>query len=235
MQGATKVAGVESELAAQLTEDDRVNVVLSWILNKELGTLLYAGSNDYGGLPPCPPESGIGSCLDVSGNELAHAPDASVTLIYEHAFVLSNGAKLTPRISGHYETSSWLSLFNLGEGDKQKAYGRSDLSVRYVPPDAKWWAGAYVDNVSDVKCAPTQDAPRSAAASSSTPRNTSRRARSASISVSISDRVHGRAFAPGRRVRPRCCRTRRRLRCAVRRIRKIDSCSVVMHCAWPPA
>lgn len=151
VKGSTKVAGLESEIAAQLTDADRMNFVLSWIPKKELGTLLYAGSNDYGGLPPCPPESGIGSCLDVSGNELAHAPDVSLTLIYEHTFLLSNGAKLTPRISGHYETSSWLSPFNLGDGDKQKAYGRGDLSVRYVRPNAKWWAGAYVDNVSDVK------------------------------------------------------------------------------------
>ena len=151
VKGSTKVAGFESEIAAQLTDADRMNFVLSWIPKKELGTLLYAGSNDYGGLPPCPPESGIGSCLDVSGNELAHAPDVSLTLIYEHTFLLSNGAKLTPRFSGHYETSSWLSPFNLGDGDKQKAYGRGDLSVRYVPPNAKWWAGAYVDNVSDVK------------------------------------------------------------------------------------
>jgi iron complex outermembrane receptor protein len=151
VKGSTNVAGVESEIAAQLTDADRLNVVLSLIPKKELGTLRYAGSNDYGGLPPCPPESGIGNCLDVTDNDLAHAPDASLTLIYEHTFTFSNGAKLTPRFSGHYETSSWLSPFNLGDGDKQKAYGRGDLSVRYVPPDAKWWAGAYVDNISDVK------------------------------------------------------------------------------------
>ena len=151
VKGSTKVAGFESEIAAQLTDADRMNFVLSWIPKKELGTLLYAGSNDYGGLPPCPPESGIGSCLDVSGNELAHAPDVSLTLIYEHTFLLSNGATLTPRLSAHYETSSWLSPFNLGDGDKQEAYGRGDLSVRYAPPNAKWWAGAYVYNVSDEK------------------------------------------------------------------------------------
>jgi len=151
VKGSTKVAGIESELAAALTDVDRVNVVLSLIPKKELGTLLYAGSNDYGGLPACAPESGIGSCLDISGNTLAHAPDAALTLIYEHKFVLANGASLTPRFSGHYESSSWLSPFNLGDGDKQKAYGRADLSVRYVPQAAKWWAGAYVDNVSDVK------------------------------------------------------------------------------------
>jgi len=151
VKGSTKVAGFESEIAAQLTDADRMNFVLSWIPKKELGTLLYAGSNDYGGLPPCPPESGIGSCLDVSGNELAHAPDVSLTLIYEHTFRLPNGAGLTPRLSAHYETSSWLSPFNLGDGDKQEAYGRGDLSVRYAPPNAKWWAGAYVYNVSDEK------------------------------------------------------------------------------------
>jgi iron complex outermembrane recepter protein len=151
VKGSTKVAGIETELAAMLGDADKVNLIVSLIPKKELGTLRYAGSNDYGGLPPCAPESGIGTCLDVSGNTLAHAPDASLTLIYEHKFTLGNGGGLTPRFSGHYETSSWLSPFNLGDGDKQKAYGRADVTVRYTPPQGKWWAGAYVNNVSDVK------------------------------------------------------------------------------------
>ena len=151
VKGSTKIAGFESEIAAVLTDADRLNVVFSWIPKKELGTLRYAGSNDYGGLPACPPESGIGSCLDISGNTLAHAPDASLTLIYEHSFTFSNGAHLAPRFTGHYETSSWLSPFNLGDGDKQKSYFRGDFTVRYTPSQGKWWAGAYVDNFTDVK------------------------------------------------------------------------------------
>ncbi|MEO7433090.1 MAG: TonB-dependent receptor [Dokdonella sp.] len=151
VQGSTKVGGIESELAAQLSDSDKLNLVVSLIPEKKLGKLRYAGSNDYGGLPACAPESGIGSCLDVSGNTLAHAPDTSFTLIYEHVFHLDSGATLTPRFSGHYASSSWLSPFNLGEGDKQKAYGRGDLMMRYTAADQKWYSGVYVSNISDVK------------------------------------------------------------------------------------
>ncbi|MEP6484957.1 MAG: TonB-dependent receptor [Rudaea sp.] len=151
VQGSTKVTGIESEVAAILSDADRLNLVFSAIPQKKLGTLVYAGSNDYGGLPACAPASGIGNCLDVSGNDLAHAPDFSATLIYEHKFTLGNGGFLTPRFSGHYESSSWLSTFNLGAGDQQKSYFRGDLTARYTTPGGKWWTGVYVDNFTDVK------------------------------------------------------------------------------------
>lgn len=151
VRGSTKVWGFESELNARLTDVDRLQFVFSAIPHKKLGTLLYAGSNDYQGLPPCPAESGIGNCLDVSGNELAHAPDAAFTLVYEHDFHFSSGARLTPRISTHYETESWLSAFNLGDGDKQSSYTRTDLSARYLNPDGTWYVDLYVDNVEDKK------------------------------------------------------------------------------------
>ncbi|QBB69728.1 TonB-dependent receptor [Pseudolysobacter antarcticus] len=151
VEGTTKVTGIESELAAVLSDADRLNVVVSVIPQKKLGTLIYAGSNDYGGLPACAPASGIGNCLNVSGNDLAHAPDTSFSVIYEHKFSLSNGGALTPRFSGHYETASWLSPFNLGNGDQQGSYFRGDLMMRYTPADEKWWAGVYVNNFTDVK------------------------------------------------------------------------------------
>jgi iron complex outermembrane receptor protein len=126
-----------------------VQVALSLLGRKKLGTLRYAGSNDYQGLPPCPPASGIGNCLDVTGNELAHAPDAQLNVAYEHDFDLASGARITPRISAHYETESWLSPFNLGDGDRQDAYAKGDVTVRYQAPEAKWWMDVYVDNISD--------------------------------------------------------------------------------------
>jgi iron complex outermembrane receptor protein len=151
VQGSTKVWGFESELNARLSDDDRLQLVFSAIPHKKLGTLRYAGSNDYQGLPPCAPESGIGSCLDVSGNELAHAPDASLQVIYEHDFRFASGARLTPRISMHYETESWLSTFNLGSGDQQKAYHRTDLGLRFQNSTGSWYADFYVDNVENGK------------------------------------------------------------------------------------
>ena len=148
VKGSTKVAGLESELAFQ-QKDDRANLVLSYIPKKTLGTLLYAGSNDYQGLPPCAPQSGISACMDISGNDLPHAPTFSLTAIYEHDFHLANGGRLTPRFSGQYQSDQWLSTFNLGDGDKQKAYFRGDLALRYTEPQDRWWASAYVQNFTD--------------------------------------------------------------------------------------
>ncbi|MBT2117597.1 TonB-dependent receptor [Dyella sp. LX-66] len=148
VKGSTKVAGLESELAYQ-DKDDRANLVLSLIPKKELGTLLYAGSNDYQGLPACAPQSGISACMNISGNDLPHAPKVALTAIYEHDFHLGNGGRLTPRFSGQYQSDQWLSTFNLGAGDKQKAYFRGDLALRYTEPQDRWWAAAFVQNVTD--------------------------------------------------------------------------------------
>ncbi|HET7332112.1 TonB-dependent receptor [Dyella sp.] len=148
--GSTKVAGFESELALQ-DHDDRANLVLSVIPKKTLGTLIYAGSNDYAGLPACPPASNLQSCMNITGHTLPHAPDASLTAIYEHDFHLPDGSRLTPRVSAQYQTMQWLSPFNLGAGDQQKAYLRSDFSLRYTEPQDRWYINAYVQNLSNGK------------------------------------------------------------------------------------
>ncbi len=150
VQGTTKVLGIESELALA-SKDDRLNLVFSAIPQKKLGTLHYAGSNDYQGLPPCPAGSGISNCIDISGNDLPHAPTTSITAIYEHDFHLPNGARLTPRITAQYQSAQWLSTFNLGSGDKQGAYAREDVSLRYSEPQDRWWVSAYVQNVTNGK------------------------------------------------------------------------------------
>jgi iron complex outermembrane receptor protein len=150
VQGDTEVIGIESELALQL-QNDRANLIFSAIPRKRIGTLLYAGSNDYAGFPACPPTAplGVGNCLNVTGNDLPHAPDVSLTAIYEHDFHLGNGARLTPRLSAQYQSMQWLSWFNLGSSDQQKAYVRGDLSLRYTEPGDRWYVNAYVQNVSD--------------------------------------------------------------------------------------
>ena len=150
VQGTTKVLGIESELALA-GKNDRLNLVFSAIPKKQLGTLHYAGSNDYQGLPPCPAGSGISNCIDISGNDLPHAPATSLTAIYEHDFRLSNGGRLTPRITAQYQSAQWLSTFNLGPGDKQGAYAREDVSLRYSEPQDRWWVSAYVQNVTNGK------------------------------------------------------------------------------------
>jgi iron complex outermembrane receptor protein len=138
-----KVYGLETEIAARLTPVDRLQVTAAYT-KAELGTLI-GGSNDYQ-LPACPIKD-ISSCLDVTGNTMPHAPKFSTQVVYSHMFQLSAG-KLTPRISTHYETASWLSVFNLGDPDRQKAYTRTDLGLRY-DADKKWYVDLFVRNVAD--------------------------------------------------------------------------------------
>jgi len=140
-QGA-KVYGLESEIAANLTPDDRVQVGAAYT-HTRLGYLL-AGSNDYS-LPTCP-DTQISNCLNVTGHRLPHSPTGSITAQYEHTFRFADGSKLAPRINIHYESASWLSVFNLGEGDEQKAYARTDLGLRYSTTK-DWYVDAFVQNV----------------------------------------------------------------------------------------
>jgi len=141
-----KVYGLESELAAKPTPDDRLSLIMAFT-HTELGKLL-GGSNDYTFATPCP-DPAINNCLDVTGHELPHAPKFAATFLYEHTFALGNGATLAPRISVHYETSSWLSVFNYTSGDKQEAYTRTDLGLRYTA--RRWYVDGYVRNVTDTK------------------------------------------------------------------------------------
>jgi len=144
-KGAT-VYGAESELAARVTKDDLVQLSLAYTHTK-LGFLM-AGSNDYS-LPVCPTDPTI-KCVNVTGNRLPHSPTGSMQLGYEHTFHFADGGRLAPRVNFHYESASYLSVFNLGAGDAQKAYSRTDLGLRYQSPK-EWWIDAYVQNVEDAK------------------------------------------------------------------------------------
>ena len=142
-QGA-KVYGLESELSVNFTPDDRVQLGGAYT-HTRLGYLI-AGSNDYA-LPVCA-SPGISNCLDVTGHRLPHSPTVSGTAQYEHTFRLADGSKLAPRVNFHYESSSWLSVFNLGDGDLQKSYTRTDLGLRYSAVK-DWYIDAFVQNVED--------------------------------------------------------------------------------------
>ena len=69
---------------------------------------------------------------------------------------LAGGALLRPRVSVHYETASWLSVFNLGDADKQKAYTRTDIGMRYTSGKT-WYFDAFVRNVEDGASRPAQN------------------------------------------------------------------------------
>ncbi len=140
--GSTRVMGFESELLANLSPDDTVNVTLS-VLNAKLGTLAAAASNDYQNL------NAVTS--NVSQRTMPHAPTLSVGIGYSHDFHLDSGAIVQPRAFMHIETTSWLSWFHDnyagGHQDEQTGYTRTDLALRYISPGSKWYLEAWAQNV----------------------------------------------------------------------------------------
>jgi iron complex outermembrane receptor protein len=141
-----KIYGLESEINARLSADDRLQLALAWTPHAQLGHLI-GGSNDY--LLPVCSVPGISTCLDVTGNTMPHTPKFSAQAQYRHVFRFEDGSTLAPRISAHYETATTLSVFNLGEGDRQGSYSRADVGLRYTAGASKWWVDAFVRNVSD--------------------------------------------------------------------------------------
>ncbi|WP_313177867.1 TonB-dependent receptor domain-containing protein [Massilia sp.] len=142
-----KVKGIESEIAARIGDNGRLQVTLA-LLDAKLGRLV-AGSNDYA-LPPCTVDTRIETCVDVTGNKMPHAPRFSTTVQYQHNFHIGADGTLSPRITAHYESDAELSVFNLGPEDRQEAYATADLGLRYQNGRG-WWIDAWVRNVNDKK------------------------------------------------------------------------------------
>lgn len=137
-QGA-KAYGLEAELAARLTHNDTVQLSLS-AQHTEMESLLSIDSRLYN-------STDLAHLQQLRGNALPHAPSLSGTIGYEHVFDLPNGGSLTPRVSTHFETRSWLSYFNVPGYDEQKAYTRTDLAVRYEAPSGRWSLEGFVQNL----------------------------------------------------------------------------------------
>ncbi|AUW58580.1 TonB-dependent receptor [Sphingobium sp. SCG-1] len=160
-----KAYGLEAELNANLTDNDRLQFS-GTIQKTKLEDLESVDGRLYDG-------GKASSVAQLKGNELAHAPRFSATVSYEHDFELASGATITPRFTTHYETKSWLSYFNGDSNpfvsanlpadnmpnrgtngtdwDRQKAYFRSDASIRFSPADGKYSVEAFVQNIENNK------------------------------------------------------------------------------------
>lgn len=137
--------GLEGELTARLSPVDTLNLAVA-VQRTEIDTLLTAdpnlSTNNNITLP-------TGSKVrDLKGNELPHSPHFSLNMGYEHRFNLADGARIAPRINSHYETASWMDVFNDGAPSRQKAYTRTDVTVRYTPAsDSHWHVEGFVQNL----------------------------------------------------------------------------------------
>ena len=102
------------------------------------------------------------------GATLQNAPKFSATWTYSHNFLLADGGRITPRISGIYKTQYWsmgaggpgntgLNVVIAAANDKsspyylawQQAYATWDTSVAWDKADGKFTINAYVKNLTN--------------------------------------------------------------------------------------
>jgi len=138
---AADIYGLESELLWKPSADDTLQAVFTYLVSEyrdypTIDTQYYVANDPLSPL------------INLRGNRLPFAPQYTAALVYERAFSLTNGAKLVPRLQTKYQSEMFLTDFNR-ESDRQRAYTRTDLSLRYEAP-THWVIEAFVQNVEDV-------------------------------------------------------------------------------------
>ena len=135
-----RIFGLETEVFWYISGVDRLQLAASY-LNAEyrdfpnIDNVLFS-TND--------PDSPI---INLEGNKLPFSPEFSVAAAYEHVFVLGDHGSLIPRIQTQFQTAMYLGDFNR-ESDRQDAFTRTDLSLRYVTHGG-WLVEAFVKNLED--------------------------------------------------------------------------------------
>jgi iron complex outermembrane recepter protein len=137
---AAGIFGLESELLWKPADTDVVQAVFTYLIS-EYRAYPTVDAQYYVAADPLTP------IIDLKGNKLPFAPEYTVALVYERSFALPNGARLIPRLQTKYQSEMFLTDFNR-PSDRQDAYTRTDLSLRYEAP-AEWVIEAFVQNVED--------------------------------------------------------------------------------------
>jgi iron complex outermembrane receptor protein len=135
-----RIYGLESEFLWQPAPRDVLQGVLTYLSAQYLD-YPTVDSQIYVATDPLTP------VINLSGNKLPFAPEFTTALVYEHSFALANGSRLVPRLQTKYQSEMFLTDFNR-PSDEQRAYTRTDVSVRYESAD-HWLIEAFVQNVED--------------------------------------------------------------------------------------
>jgi iron complex outermembrane receptor protein len=134
------IFGIESELLWRPTSRDVLQGVLTW-LSAEYRDYPTVDSQYFVVTDPLTP------VVNLRGNKLPFAPEFTAALVFEHTFQLAGGARLIPRLQTKYQSEMYLTDFNR-PSDEQRAYTRTDLSLRYESTGA-WMVEAFVQNLED--------------------------------------------------------------------------------------
>jgi iron complex outermembrane receptor protein len=93
-------------------------------------------------------DASTGIEVPLKGYTLPNAPTVSLTAGVEQPWLLGNGAKLTARLNGKYQSKTYFSIFDHPDVE-QGSYATGDASLTFTAPSTKWNVQGYVHNFTD--------------------------------------------------------------------------------------
>lgn len=130
------IKGVEWDLNALITDRFRLT---------SAGTLLQAKYQDLSSVDPFYPERGV---VNLSGNQLMHAPKTQLTMTGEYRLPVTQGWQAFLRASLAWQSKVYFDIFN-HPSQAQAGYGVGNLSANLKSDDGKWEVSSYVNNVTN--------------------------------------------------------------------------------------
>jgi outer membrane receptor protein involved in Fe transport len=115
-------------------------------LFKSAGYMCTEAFNPLGGVP-CALVGGLGTPVDVSGNQLPQSPETSYSLALNQDFNSSSGVT-TARLTYRYQAEREGNVFNY-ERARMPEHKFIDLSFTYKPNDKDWYISLYGKNLGD--------------------------------------------------------------------------------------
>lgn len=114
-------------------------------LFKSAGYVCTVAFNPLGGVL-CP-DAGLGTPVDVSGNQLPQSPEKSYSVSLNQDFNSSKG-KTTARLTYRYQGKREGNVFN-SDRSRMPEHKFLDLKVTYQPNEKDWYASLYIKNIRD--------------------------------------------------------------------------------------
>jgi iron complex outermembrane recepter protein len=140
---SAKVKGVEAEAVYLPTDELRFNLAVS-LLDAKYGSYFTIDNRYAGPAPGCDPVTRL---CDFSGHRLVQTPNYTVDVGGQYVFDTSIGT-FTPRADIFFSGDLYFLSANTFR-DRQNAYVLANLHLRWDAKDGRWFADAFVDNLSD--------------------------------------------------------------------------------------
>jgi outer membrane receptor protein involved in Fe transport len=146
-----EISGIEFELRTAPWDGGFISLDMGY-LNADYGSFLTFDPND--------PGAGVGGIVDLSDTTIADfSPDWTINATVEHAFLLGNGATVTPLLGWYWQDDYDFegdldgSDLSAGRGSRsncfQPAYSKLRLRVTYLSGAGNWQASLFGNNIAD--------------------------------------------------------------------------------------